>query len=174
MSVTINNITYSRINKTLTARVGDGTKTRSNAVSTKYEGELYIMSSVQIDGVYCIVTEIGYNAICDCTKITKIFVPNTIKKLREHSFDNLPSLETIVIPFSVIEVETFFIANMGQLQNLTFCGTNDPKMINTREDTYVSNYYIGDVSVPNNYKLSKTTFLKRNINRTILTCAVMR
>jgi hypothetical protein len=165
MNITIKDVLYTQIGSTYTARVGDGTTKRPNGVPKSYSGVVTIPPYVVINSVTFTVVEIGRSALLDCSNITEINLPNTITTLKQWCFGNLHLVKTIIIPASVTTVETFFIANMGP-NEIYFCGTKEPTMVNTNgDDGYISADFKGVVTVPSNYDPSKTTFLKRNIQR---------
>ena len=164
MSVTVNNVLYTRIDSTNTARVGDGSGTYPNGVSSSYSGLINIRPLVSIDSITCTVIEIGQYALNGCSLVTDIILPNTITTLKFACIGNAPLLKRLVIPESVTKVETFFIAD-EPLEEIYFCGNKEPAMINYNGDNYISAQFTGSVVVPSDYDSSKTTFCKRNIKR---------
>lgn len=162
MSIIYKKVRYTRINDTSTAVVGtnDGSY---GAVPTSYEGEVIIYPIVRINNIQCTVTEIGYRAFYQTSKITNIIIPDTIVILRESSFIFFVPKKPIMIPSSVKTVETYFIE--GANPEIIFCGVKEPSMVNTREDYYISDFFLGSVMVPYNYEVGKETFCKKKIER---------
>ena len=136
MSITKDKVLYSRIRETNEACVGteDGSK---NAVSTDFVGEVIILSHVTIDNVYCTITSIGKNAFKVCKQVTNIVIPNTVTLLNDHCFWELSLTSPLIIPSSVTTVESWFINAWGP-KAIIFCGTKEPKMINTGYDGWIS------------------------------------
>ena len=152
---------------------GDYSNSAPNAVSSSFVGEAVILSHVTINNIYCIVTMIGKTAFYYCSKLTNIVIPNTINTLKYMCFRNL-NLDTLIIPSSVKIVESWFINNWGP-KILVFCGTKDPKMIDTESgnDGHISSSFSGNVLVPNDYEAS--TFCLRSIEKKTLTeCSIIQ
>ena len=78
MSVTVNDVLYTRIGTTATAMVGTGTEPQPNAVSASYDKEVKIEPFVTIDNIICTVTEISKWAFSGATKVLNIVIPNTV------------------------------------------------------------------------------------------------
>ena len=166
MSVTIEEVLYTRIGTTSTACVGteDGSK---YAVSTSKSGEITILPSVPIDGICCTVTMIGKYAFFQCKGVTKITLPNTVTTLKFGCFENLYLTEPLILPSSVTTVESCFI-NSWYSHSLVFCGTKEPEMIKISTNTYwISSYFTGSVIVPMNYE--KGTFCLKNATKSLTT-----
>ena len=162
MSVTKNNILYTRIESTNTACVG--TENGSiNAVPSSFVGEVNILPNVLIDKIKCVVTVIGKYAFKDCAKITRITIPNTIKTLKIFAFRNISLESALIIPCSIVRVESWFI-DYWKSYTVIFCGVNEPeKVIINSYKSWMSNYFTGRVIVPLNYK--EETFCLKNIER---------
>ena len=82
----INDVLYTRIDLTATARVGDGSPSWPNAVSPLFSGVLVILPFVEIDSISCKVVEISDEALYGCSDITDIILPNTIETLKFECF----------------------------------------------------------------------------------------
>ena len=171
MSVTINDVLYTRIGTTNTARVGteDGSK---YAVSKSKTGEIYIFPYVQIEGIKCTVGEIGKYAFYCCKSITSIIIPSTIKTLKTRCFCAIALTKPLIIPSSVTTVETFFIDGWSP-SLLIFCGANEPKMVNIDYDNYISKKFTNNVIVPTNYNNEK--FCLKPIEKKLLSeCSITK
>ncbi len=59
------------------------------------KSETVIQGSVTIDGVTYNVTSIGAGAFEDCTKLTSITIPDSVKDIKEYAFLNCTGLETV-------------------------------------------------------------------------------
>ena len=166
MSTTVNNVTYTRIDTTNTAKVSGFTSTCA--------GVVVVVPSVLIGSVSCKVVEVATGALNGCSQVTDIVLPNTIETLKDACIGNTPLIKRIVIPASVTKVETFFLADMNP-EEIYFCGTKEPEMINTRKDNYIASAYTGVITVPLNYDSSKTTFCKKSIKRqNIEYCSIIK
>ena len=156
------NLVYTRISNTNTARIGTGEKVDKNAVKSEYVGEVIIESHVNIEGIVLPVVEIGNYGFRRCTKITKVKIPCTVVALRDRCLDYMYGLKELIIPGSVKIVEDCFIGAIGgNLGNITFLGLRD---INHDEKImYIADAYTKAVVVPLNYR--GTTFLYKSITK---------
>lgn len=55
--------------------------------SQKYTGDVKIPTSISYNGKTIKVTAIGERAFLNCTELTSIIIPNTIKEIREYAFE---------------------------------------------------------------------------------------
>ena len=68
------------------------------------------------------VEEIGNNAFYECTKITNIYIPNSVKKIGDYSFRNL-KISEIVIPENVESIgNNAFYSGSSTLKTITILG----------------------------------------------------
>lgn len=161
-SIRIKHILYTRIDNTNTAMTGTGEEITPNAVDKEYSGSAVILSTVTIDSINCIVVEVGTCSFSKATKVTRLHIPSTVKKLGEACFNEMISLNEVIIPSSVTEVLTWFLGGMGP-KYIVFTGTKEPRCVQTYADGYISAKFTGKVIVPYNYQ--GTTFAKREIIR---------
>lgn len=85
---------------------------------TKYDGsasELDIPS--QLDGYT--VTSISYNAFVDCTSLTGVTIPNSVKEIADDAFRNCYSLTSVTIPNSVTSIGDYAFAKCILLTSIT-------------------------------------------------------
>lgn len=94
-TVEIDGIYYNLINKAKQAEVTSG--------SNKYTGDVVIPSSVVYDEVTYTVTSIGEYAFFDCTGLTSITLPNSVKSIGESAFRSC-GLRSVTIPNSVTSI----------------------------------------------------------------------
>ena len=169
MSVSISDILYTRISGTTNAMVGDGSTNSPNAVSSDFSGEAKILPYVTISGILCTVTEVSRNAFYQATKITNFIIPNTVTTLKSACFGPLDNVKEMIIPSSVMNVESFFITDKAS-EIITFCGLKEPNKNSGDSKVYISSSFKGSVNVPLGYEPWKTEFLYKKIKRTELTC----
>ena len=50
------------------------------------------------------MTKIGEKAFADCTSLTSVVIPDSVKKIRANAFESCTSLMSIVIPDSVTAI----------------------------------------------------------------------
>ncbi len=85
---------------------------------TKYNGKATKLTiSSSIGGK--IVTGIGERAFYECTSITSVTIPKSVKCIGEGSFDNCSSLKSVNIPSGVTNIEDGAFYNCKSLASLT-------------------------------------------------------
>lgn len=73
--------------------------------SQKYTGDVKIPTSISYNGKTIKVTAIGERAFLNCTELTSIIIPNTIKEIREYAFSGCSMISNLAIPSSVTSIE---------------------------------------------------------------------
>ena len=77
------------------------TLTHSFKYSSDYSGDVVIPSTVNHKGVTYQVTTIGEDAFYDCTGMTSVWIPTTVKRIEAAAFYYCTALTSVVIPESV-------------------------------------------------------------------------
>ena len=83
-------------------------KGKSAEVTSKdggYSGVITIPPSIMYEGETYDVTKIGDNAFKDCTNLTAVTIPNSVKTIGGSAFQGCSSLTSINIPSSVTSIE---------------------------------------------------------------------
>lgn len=77
------------------------------------EGEIKILETIEVSGVSYPVTSIGQEAFRNCTSLTAIVIPNSVKSIGAGAFMACLSLTAIAIPNSVTSIGdlTFFLCS---------------------------------------------------------------
>ena len=118
--VVINDITYTKLT-TYTAKVGSDPTARFNAIPTEqyYNKHVKLVPFFTENDAKVIVTEIGKFAFSYCHVIPSIFIPKTIKIIRESAFDGCNWISSIVFEkeSSLLTIETLAFAYTSQLLN---------------------------------------------------------
>ena len=94
----------------------------SNAVevvSGDYSGDITIPSSVVYSNVTYTVQEIGKDAFKDCTGLTSIEIPSTIRRFKSSAFSGCSGLTSINIPSSVTIISDFVFSGCSGLTSIT-------------------------------------------------------
>ena len=154
MSATVDGVLYTKIG-TNEACVGTES-TQKTAVPTSTEGEIKIASKVPIGGVSCTVTMLGYWAFCQCSKLTNIIIPDTVKTLKKYCLGTLHLTEPLILPSSITKVESYFITNWAYTL-LVFCGTKEPEL----DSSFSITPSLTSITVPKNYEGS--TFCTKSV-----------
>ncbi len=90
----------------------------------KPQGNLIIPAEVENDGVKFAVTDIGYRAFYDCTGLTSITIPNSVKNIDYLAFQNCVSLTSVTIPNSVTNIGSTAFADCQKLTEIKVDGDN--------------------------------------------------
>ena len=78
-----------------------------------------ISGNVTIPAEYEPVVEIGREAFLDCTGLTKITIPSSVKSIGWYAFSGCTGLTEITIPDSVTEMDWFAFSNCTGLETVT-------------------------------------------------------
>ena len=89
---TIKGIKYSLNEETLTAEI---------MYKKDYKGDFIIPETVELKKVSYLVTSIGLEAFFECSSLTSIVIPNSVKSIGKGAFRGCTSLTSVVIPDSV-------------------------------------------------------------------------
>ena len=120
---TVNGINYQVISSSEnTARVGWHT---TNGTSTSYQNTPTALSNTNMTGSIEIPSVAGGYTIIEIdtyafsnSKLSEIVIPNTIKTIKGHSFNNCPNLKNFVIPSSVQEIGSYAFKDCPMLEEI--------------------------------------------------------
>lgn len=91
------------------------------------------------------VKEIGSNAFYNCTSLTNITIPNSVKWIENHAFTDCTSLKNVYIPDSVTDIGASAFSNCTSLTSITI-----PNSINRIENhAFARCTSLTSVSIPN-------------------------
>ena len=97
----------------------------SAAHYTNLSGEITIPSSVSYNGKTYIVYGIGINTFYKNSTITKVNLPNTIKKINRYAFYYCTALTKITIPNGVTFIDEYAFANCTKASELDLSNSID-------------------------------------------------
>ncbi len=97
----------------------------SAAHYTNLSGEITIPSSVTYNGQNYTVYGIGGNAFYKNSTISKINLPNTLKKINRYAFYNCTALTKITIPDGVTYIDEYTFANCTKVSELNLSSSID-------------------------------------------------
>ena len=114
----------------------------------KYEGDITIPSSINVNEEEYTVTSIGNDAFYRCSGLTSVTIPNSVKSIGELAFSRCSSLTSITIPNSVTSIGSSAFAYCSSLTSVTI--PNSVKSI--RAYTFYDCSGLTSVTIPNSVK----------------------
>lgn len=102
----------------------DGSNVTVTSGGTKYQGNIVLPSQVYYNGTTYSVTGIGDRAFENCTGLTYVSIPNSVKIIERRSFLGCSSLTSIEIPNSVTNIGYDAFANCSGLGSITVDNDN--------------------------------------------------
>ena len=91
----------------------------SGTTSQYYKGVVTIPSSIHVNGNSMQVVGITESAFMNCTQLTKLVVPSTVKSIGKMAFYNCQSLEELNIPEGVTELPEYCFSGCKALEAIT-------------------------------------------------------
>ena len=85
----------------------------------KYKGKVIIPETINILDRLLKVTKIDFEAFSDCTELTSVVMPNTIKCIESGAFSGCTELTSIIIPNSVTTIGSSAFCGCGGLTSVT-------------------------------------------------------
>ena len=110
----IDGIYYDLDADNLTAEV-----TRAPDAKNRYSGSITIPESVTYEGMEYSVTSIGDYAFYDCSGLTSITIPNSVRIIKQRAFSGCSGLTSLTIPNSVTAIEYYAFYDCSGLTFLT-------------------------------------------------------
>ena len=128
----------------------------------KYTGDITIPETVTYNGTTYNVTYIDDQAFSDCSGLTSITIPNSVKSIEKYAFRFCSALTSIIIPNSVISIGTGAFYYCSGLITVTINSNSiiKNKKVNSIFGSQVQKYIIGDeVTDIGNYAFSDCSSL---------------
>ena len=100
----------------------NGTKAIVTYKTTRYDsysGDVIIPETVTYGGTTYTVTAIGKDAFYDCSRPTRVTVPNTVITISDEAFMNSEGLESVILPNSITAIGNYVFYGCKNLQSLT-------------------------------------------------------
>jgi len=104
---------YYKINGNNTVAV-----TYINTDYNSYSGDISIPKTVTCDGVTYQVTAIGENAFKNCTDLTSIILPNSVKTIEDYAFSGCSGLAVVTIGNSVKSIGAYAFMECSELTGI--------------------------------------------------------
>ena len=124
----------------------DGSTATVLPSNPKYSGNIDIPSTVFYEGTNYTVTSIGAEAFFDCTSLTSVTLPNSIRSIGKYTFGKCTSLTTITLPNSITCVGDGVFSKCTSLNSITL-----PNSITTiGSDAFLQCTSLTSITLPNN------------------------
>ena len=144
----------SKTDKTVTV-----TSKYNDFMSRAYSGSVIIPSSVIYEGTTYSVVSIGYGAFWQCTRLTSVTIPNSVKSIEGSAFYTCIGLTSISIPNSVVSIGSMAFGHCSgllkveyesieSLCNIKFADDESNPLVHAR-CLYIGDNEITDVVIPN-------------------------
>lgn len=85
----------------------------------KYHGEVTIPSTIMYEREEYTVTSIGSHAFYNCSGLTSVTIPNSVKSIGENAFYGCSSLTSVIIPNSVTSIGWYAFSGCRKLASIT-------------------------------------------------------
>ena len=104
------------------------------------------------------IESISYRSFYNCTSIEELVLPNTVDEIEDSAFENMTSLKTIVMPDSTSELTAINVRTFYNCENLQSLNLSENVYI-FREYSFHHNYNLEYVYIP--YNVSNRITLDR-------------
>ena len=115
-----------------------------------YWGEINIPENVEYEGKQYSVTSIGSDAFSDCTALTNVNIPKSIKKIEDGAFSGCTALVSLNIPGTVTYLGKDIFGGCNNLRSVTICDGTEELRINQQawkkqlfKDCRLTSLYLG-------------------------------
>ncbi len=99
------------------------TNIKNGTTNSYYQGEVCIPSSIMVNGQSLTVVGITEYAFMNCTNLTKVVAPATVKSVGKMAFYNCSLLEDVDIEGSLTEIPDYCFSGCKTLRKLMVTGT---------------------------------------------------
>ena len=76
-----------------------------NSVQNEYKGDVVVPATFTFDGVVYSVTGVEAHSFRDCTELTSVTLPNSVKTIGAECFSKCSSLTSVKLPNSIPDLE---------------------------------------------------------------------
>ena len=141
------------------------TNINSGTTNSYYKGVVSIPSSIMVNGQSMTVVGITEYAFMNCTNLTKVVIPATVKSIGKMAFYNCSLLEEVEVKGSLTEIPDYCFSGCKALKKLTVAGTVN--RLGVEAFTKCSN--LTDLRVPDGVTMiDNNCFLSAGLNRVVL------
>lgn len=110
-----------------------------NSVQNEYKGDVVVPATFTFDGVVYSVTGVEGHSFRDCTELTSVTLPNSVKTIGAECFSKCSSLTSVKLPNSISDLEDYcfsdcpslasiYIPESGEGQGTGHCPTRHPPL----------------------------------------------
>ena len=114
--------------------------------SGEYSGEVIIPESVEHEGAAYSVTRIGANAFFNCSGLTSVTIPNSVKSIGRSAFSGCSGLTSVTIPNSVKSIEYGAFSSCSGLTSVTIPNS----VTSIGQNAFFNCSGLTSVTIPNN------------------------
>ena len=138
--VEINGIYYNLISKGNIAEVTNG--------DNKYEGDIKIPSSINVNEVEYTVKSIGYGSFNSCYELISVTIPNSVTRIGDYAFSDCSDLSSVIIPNSVTSIGSDAFFDCSALASIIIPNS----VTNIGNSTFYGCSSLTSITIPNSVK----------------------
>ena len=89
-----------------------------NSVQNEYTGDVVVPATFTLNGVVYSVTGVEAHSFRDCTELTSVTLPNSVKTIGAECFSKCSSLTSVKLPNSLLSLEEYCFSDCYSLASI--------------------------------------------------------